>query len=178
MQLAGLVEPLRTLTLLAKEQRIPGKKPNVSYMTTYASYLGELVECGLQHGYGPDDFGLERISVGGELVSEGLKERARQLFGPVKVYDDYAMTEIWPFQGQSCSDGHLHFDPTSGMLEVIDPETETPAGSGQAGTLVATPLPPYREATMLLRYDTQDMVRHIEGLSPATCATYRPRALS
>jgi phenylacetate-CoA ligase len=178
MQLAGLVEPLRTLTLLAKEQRIPGKKPNVSYMTTYASYLGELVECGLQHGYGPDDFGLERISVGGELVSEGLKERARQLFGPVKVYDDYAMTETWPFQGQSCSDGHPHFDPTSGMLEVIDPETETPAGSGQAGTLVATPLPPYREATMLLRYDTQDMVRHIEGLSPATCATYRPRALS
>ena len=64
-----------------------------------------------------------RISVGGELVSEGLKERAHRLFGPVEVYDDYGMTETWPFQGQSCSEGHLHFDPTSGMLEVIDPET-------------------------------------------------------
>jgi hypothetical protein len=55
VQLAGLVEPLRTLALLAEEQRIPGKKPRVSFMTTYASYLEELVECGLQHGYGPED---------------------------------------------------------------------------------------------------------------------------
>jgi phenylacetate-CoA ligase len=167
VHLAGLIEPLRTLALLAEERSIPGKKPKVSYMSIYASYLGELVECGLQHGYGPDDFGLERISVGGELVSEGLKERARGLFGPVEVYDDYGMTETWPFQGQSCSEGHLHFDPTSGMLEVIDPETGTPAGSGQAGTLVATPLPPYREVTILLRYDTQDVVRQVEG--PLTC---------
>ena len=145
-------------------------------MSIYASYLGELVECGLQHGYGPDDFGLERIAVGGELVSEGLKERAHRLFGPVEVYDDYGMTETWPFQGQSCSEGHLHFDPTSGMLEVIDPETGTPARSGQAGTLVATPLPPYREVTILLRYDTQDVVRQIEDPSPATCATCKPQA--
>jgi phenylacetate-CoA ligase len=167
VHLAGLIEPLRTLELLAEERSIPGKKPRVSYMSTYASYLGELVECGLQHGYGPDDFGLERVAVGGELVSEGLKERARRLFGPVEVYDDYGMTETWPVQGQSCSEGHLHFDPTSGMLEVIDPETGEPAGSGQAGTLVATPLPPYREVTILLRYDTQDVVRLIEG--PLTC---------
>ena len=167
VHLTGLLEPVRTLALLAEEHRIPGKKLKVSYITTYASYLGELVECGLQHGYGPDDFGLERVAVGGELVSEGLKERARRLFGPVVFDEDYAMTETWPFQGQSCSEGHLHFEPTSGMLEVINPETGTPAGSGQAGTLVVTPLPPYREATILLRYDTQDMVRQVEG--PLTC---------
>src|ERR687897_236193 len=53
------------------------------------------------------------------------------------------------------------------MLEVIDPESETPARSGQAVTLVATPLPPYREVTVLLRYDTQDVVRQVEG--PLTC---------
>jgi phenylacetate-CoA ligase len=167
VHLAGLVEPLRTLALLAEEQRIPGKKPKVSYLTTYASYLGELVECGLQHGYGPADFGLERIAAGGELVSEALKERARRLFGAVEFDEDYAMTETWPFQGQSCSQGHLHFEPTSGMLEVLDPETETPARPGQAGTLVATPFPPYREATILLRYDTLDVVRQVEG--PLTC---------
>jgi phenylacetate-CoA ligase len=167
VQPVGLVEPLHTLALLAEEQRNPGKKPKVSYMTIYASYLGELVECGLQNGYGPADFGLERIAVGGELVSEALKVRARRLFGPVEVYDDYGMTEIWPFQGQSCSEGHLHFDPTSGMLEVIDPESGTPARPGQAGTLVVTPLPPYREVTILLRYDTQDVVRQVDG--PLTC---------
>jgi len=84
VQPVGVVEPLRTLALLAEERSIPGKKPKVSNMTTYASYLGELVECGLQHGYGPTDFGLERIAAGGELVSEALKERARRLFGPVE----------------------------------------------------------------------------------------------
>jgi phenylacetate-coenzyme A ligase PaaK-like adenylate-forming protein len=167
VHLAGLVEPIRALALLAEERRIPGKKPKVSYMTTYASYLGELVEYGLEQGYGPADFGLERISVGGELVSEALKERARRLFGSVEFDEDYAMTETWPFQGQRCSEGHLHFEPTSGVLEVIDPETGAPAGNGQAGTLVVTPLPPYREATILLRYDTQDVVRHIE--EPLTC---------
>ena len=176
MHLGGLIEPLRTLTLLAEERSIPGKKPKVSYMTTYASYLGELVECGLQHGYGPDDFGLERIAVGGELLSEALKERALRLFGPVEVHEDYGMTETWPFQGLSCSEGHLHFDPTSGMLEVIDPETGTPAGRGQAGTLVVTPLPPYREVTILLRYDTQDMVRQVEG--PLTCNLHNLQATS
>jgi phenylacetate-CoA ligase len=167
VSLAGLVEPLRTLALLAEEHRVPGKKPKVSYMGTYASYLGELVECGLQHGYGPADFGLERIAVGGELVSEALKERARRLFGPVEVHDDYGMTETWPFQGQSCSEGHLHFEPTSGMLEVLDPETGAPARPGHVGSLVATPLPPYREVTILLRYDTQDVARQVEG--PLTC---------
>jgi len=167
VHLSGLLEPVRTLALLAEEQRIPGKKPKVSYMTTYASYLGQLVECGLKLGYGPADFGLERIAVGGELVSEGLKVRAQSVFGSVELDEDYGMTETWPIQGQSCTEGHLHFEPTSGMLEVIDPQTATPARSGQAGTLVATPLPPYREATILLRYDTQDMVRQIEG--PLTC---------
>jgi phenylacetate-CoA ligase len=167
VHLAGLLEPERTLALLAEEQRIPGKKSKVSYMGTYASYLGELVECGLQRGYGPSDFGLERIAVGGELVSEALKERARRLFGDVELDEDYAMTETWPVQGQSCPEGHLHFEPTSGMLEVIDPDTGIPVRGGQAGTLVATPLPPYREATILLRYDTQDVVRRIEG--PLTC---------
>jgi phenylacetate-CoA ligase len=86
------------------------------------------------------------------------------------------MTETWPFQGQSCSEGHLHFDPTSGMLEVIDPETGKPAERGQAGTLVATPLPPYREVIILLRYDTQDVVRQVEG--PLTCNLHNLQATS
>jgi phenylacetate-CoA ligase len=176
VHLAGVVEPARTLALLSEEHRVPGKKPKVSYLMTYASYLGELVEYGLRQGYGPADFALERISVGGELVSEALKERSQWLFGTVEFDEDYAMTETWPSQGQRCSEGHLHFEPTSGVLEVIDPETGTPAGNGHAGTLVVTPLPPYREATILLRYDTQDVVRHIEG--PLNCNLRNLRATS
>lgn len=167
VQPVGLVEPAHTLALLAERHNIAGKKPQVSYMNTYPSYLGELVEYGLREGYSLSDFGLERICVGGELVSEGLKERARGLFGTVKFDTGYAMTETWPLSGQFCSEGHLHFEPLAGLVEVIDPETKAPASPGEAGTIVATPFPPYRETTIVLRYDTQDVVRPIAG--PLTC---------
>jgi phenylacetate-CoA ligase len=161
--LIGLIEPSHTLTFLAEEHHVPGKKPKVSYMSTYPSYLGELVEDGLRRGYRPTDFGLERIGVGGELVSEGLKERAQQLFGLVEFDEAYGMTETWPVSGQRCSEGHLHFEPTTGMVEVINPETEAPSVPGEAGSIVVTPFAPYRETTILLRYDTQDVARPIEG---------------
>jgi phenylacetate-CoA ligase len=164
----GLIEPPRTLALLAEKQHIPGKKPQVSYVNIYPSYLGELVEEGLRLGYAPSDFGLERIGVGGELVSEGLKARARRLFGEDVEYDEgYGMTETWPLPGSHCSEGHLHFDPLVALLEVLALDTQAQASSGEPGTIVATPLPPYRDTTILLRYDTQDVVRPLAG--PLSC---------
>lgn len=164
----GLIEPPRALALLAEKQRIPGKKPQVSYVTTCPSYLGELVEDGLRLGYAPSDFGLERIGVGGELVSEGLKARARQLFGDDVEYDEaYGMTETWPLPGRRCSEGHLHFEPLMALLEVLGLDTQAQASPGEPGTIMATPLPPYRDTTILLRYDTQDVVRPVAG--PLSC---------
>jgi phenylacetate-CoA ligase len=167
----GLIEAPRTLVLLTEKQRIPAKKPQVSYLNTYPSYLGELVENGLRLGYVPSDFGLERIGVGGELVSEGLKARARRLFGDDVQFDEgYGMTETWPLPGRRCSEGHLHFEPLSALLEVLALDTKVDtkaqeASPGEAGTIVATSLPPYRDTTILLRYDTQDVAR---PLAPKT----------
>lgn len=50
---------------------------------------------------------------------------------------------------------------------MIDPETGVACEPGQVGTLVVTPFPPYREATLLLRYDTEDVVRAVA--EPLTC---------
>jgi len=172
----GLIEPAHTLAFLAEEHSVPGKKPRVSYMSTYPSYLGELVQEGLQRSYRPADFGLERIGVGGELVSEGLKARARRLFGSVEFDEGYGMTETWPLAGRRCSEGHLHYEPTAAMVEVLDLEGQTPALPGEAGTLVVTPFAPYRETTILLRYDTQDVARPIEG--PLTCELQNLQASS
>lgn len=157
--LAGLVDPALALALLAEERRIAGKKPRASVLNTYPSYLGQLVECGLRQGYRPADFGLECILIGGEVVTEGLKARCQELFGPVQFVQGYAMTETWPFSGLRCPQGHLHFDATQGLLEVLDPETGAAALPGKVGTIVATPFPPYRDATVMLRFDTEDMVR-------------------
>jgi phenylacetate-CoA ligase len=166
--LAGVVEPAHALALLSEQHHIAGKKPRASVLYTYPSYLGELIECGPGLGYRPADFGLERIIIGGEVVTEGLKARCQQLFGPVKVLEGYGITELWPFGGQLCSQGHLHFEASHGLLEVHNHETAAPAQPGEAGTIVATPFPPYRETTLVLRYDTGDVVRTIPA--PLTCS--------
>jgi phenylacetate-CoA ligase len=166
--LTGVVDPAHTLALLTERHRLRGKKERASLVSLYPSYLGEIVEAGLQSGYRPNDFGLERVLVGGELVTEGLKQRARRLFGSVTFVQGYAMTETIPFGGTCCSDGHLHFEPSHGLLEMVDPETGRAAAVGEPGTLVATPFAPYRETTILLRYNTEDVVRPVA--MPLTCS--------
>jgi len=119
--LAGVVDPAHTLALLAERHRLPGKKERASAVSLYPSYLGEVVETGLRLGHRPADFGLEHIMVGGEVVTEGLKERCQRLFGAVTFLKGYAMTETIPFGGSHCSEDHLHFEASHGLLEVIDP---------------------------------------------------------
>jgi phenylacetate-coenzyme A ligase PaaK-like adenylate-forming protein len=166
--LAGVTEPAHALALLAERHHLAGKKSRTSVLYTYPSYLGALIECGLALGYRPTDFGLERIFVGGEIVTEGLKVRSQQLFGDARVLEGgYGMTELWPFGGQLCEQGHLHFEASQGLLEVSNVETGAPAVAGETGTIVATPFFPYRETTLLLRYETEDMVQQLA--EPLTC---------
>jgi hypothetical protein len=66
-----------------------------------------------------------------------------------------------------CEQGHLHFEPSHGLVEVINPDTGVASEPGHPGTLVVTPFPPFRETTLLLRYDTQDVVRVVP--EPPTC---------
>src|SRR6266508_6642053 len=168
VSLGGLVESELTLALLAEPRHLPGKKSRVSALSIYPSYLGGLVTNGLRLGYRPADFGVERIFTGGEIVTAGLKARCQQLFGAVQFVEGYGMTEPWPFGGTLCAEGHLHYEPAHGLLEVMNPETGAPARAGEVGTLVLTPFPPFRETTIVLRYDTQDAVRALDG--PLTCA--------
>ncbi len=165
--LAGVVEPAHALALLSEQRHVAGKKSRTSVLYTYPSYLGELIECGMRLGFHPADFGLERIFVGGEVVTEGLKARCQQFFGPVQVLEGYGITELWPLGGRRCSQGHLHFEASQGLLEVYNLETAAPARPGETGTIVATPFPPYRETTLVLRYDTGDVVQTIS--EPLTC---------
>lgn len=168
LQPVGLIDPRQTLALLVQPVQMPGRVPKVSVLSTYASYLGELVELGLAAGYRPGDFALRWISVGGEVVTGGLMRRARRLFGEgIRIDTGYAMTETYPFAGMPCEQGHLHFEPSHGLIEVLDPQTGGACQPGQAGTLVVTPFPPFRETTLLLRYDTQDVVRAVA--EPLSC---------
>jgi phenylacetate-CoA ligase len=164
----GLTEPEQALLQLAGRHNISGKKPQASILLTYPSYLGKLVETGLRLGYKPADFGLERIHLGGEIVTAGVKRRCQTLFGDIEIQEGYGITEAWPINGQVCEQGHLHFEPTTGLVEVINPDTSQAAKPGEVGSLVLTPFAPYRESMVLLRYDSEDLVRVLA--EPLTCS--------
>lgn len=75
-----------------------------------------------------------------------------------RVIDHYGMTEIGPVAVESChSPGGLDVLEEMYIAEVIDPETQGPAESGQVGELVLTNLG--RVGSPLIRYRTGDLVR-------------------
>jgi phenylacetate-coenzyme A ligase PaaK-like adenylate-forming protein len=172
----GVIDPAQTLALLAQQHKLPSRKSQASVLYTYPSYLGKLLEEGLASGYGPQDFGLERIIVGGEVSSPGLRQRSEALFGTVTFGEGYGISEVWPFGGSYCEEGHLHFDQLRGLMEVINPDTGRPAQPGEAGSLVLTPFLPYRESAIILRYDTGDMARNL--VEPCTCSLNHQPATS
>jgi phenylacetate-coenzyme A ligase PaaK-like adenylate-forming protein len=146
------------LTALSARRRLPGHADRPSLLSANPSYLGMLVEAAASTGLGPDDFALRQIFTGGELLTAGLRARLAALFGEIGIDETYALTETLPFGARVCRDGHLHFEATNGLLELINPLTGRRADPGEDATTVATPLPPVRETTILLRYDTEDVV--------------------
>lgn len=157
----GIVDPGETLDRITAPLSLPGKKPKVSVISINPSYLGMLLQEVERRGYGPEDFGLERVVCGGEVLTDALRQRAESAFG-VPVLDNYAMTETFPLAGIVCSSGHLHMAPDQGLVEVLDPQSFAPTEVGEVGMLVITPFPPYRTTMPLLRLATGDLVRRLE----------------
>ena len=129
-------------------------------LATYPSYLAEMVDAADGMGLGPGDFRLRRIDCGGEMLPAELAAAASQTFG-APVTDVFAMTEVLPVSGRTCSQGHLHHDLNMGYVEVVDPATGRQVAPGDTGSVTITPYFPYRECMPLLRYETRDMVRRL-----------------
>ncbi|HZO75685.1 MAG TPA: AMP-binding protein [Ktedonobacteraceae bacterium] len=137
-------------------------------LSTYPSYLAQLVKEARRRGLGPKSFRLRRIYCGGEVLSDALRRAVTETLGPAIISDAYGMTEILPMGGRTCNQGHLHYDLNVGSFEVIDLDTGKPAAPGELGTVVITPYYPYRECMPVFRYDTRDVVRNLPD-SPLTC---------
>jgi len=157
----GIIPPDESLDNLIGE-----KAPTL--LSTYPSYLAQLVKAARRRGLGPYDFRLRRIDCGGEVLSSALKHAAQETFGTSLVNDTFGMTEVLPVSGRICTQNHLHIDLNVGFVEVIDLETGMPAAPGNLGTLVITPYYPYRECMPVFRYDTRDVVKRLPD-EPLTC---------
>ena len=173
----GAAAPADTLAQLAERRSLPNHKSRVSVLACYPSYLGELIEEAGRRGFGPGDLALERVLTGGEIVTGGLRRRAREVLGDIAIVETYTLTETLPLGGVPCSHGHLHFESSHGLVEVIGVDSGANARAGELGTLVLTPFPPFRETTLLLRYDTEDLVRPVAA--PLRCELHHlPTATS
>ena len=109
---------------------------------------------------------LHCIALGGEKVSDGLREKlrelARELGSPkVDVMSIYGFTEgkmAWaecPAPPGQPSPGY-HLCPDLGIIEIINPQTGEVVPSGQPGEIVFTPLD--ARGTVVLRYRTGDYI--------------------
>ena len=109
---------------------------------------------------------LRRIVLGGEKVSDGLRQKLRELsleLGArnVDVLAIYGFTEAklaWsecPSPHDQPSSGY-HLYPDLGIMEVIDPQTGETLPPGRPGELVFTPL--HARGTVVLRYRTGDYI--------------------
>lgn len=177
VRIGGMVDPEHLLATLAEHHPLPGHKSRISVLTAHPSYLALLVETARRIGLGPADFGLERVLAGGEILTRGLRRRAREVFGEIEFDENYALTELVPFGGGRCEKGHLHYEPATCLVEVLDLHgRHRPVADGEPGVLVGTPLPPFRDTTLLLRYDTEDVVETLA--QPPDCTMSRLPALA
>jgi phenylacetate-CoA ligase len=158
----GVVPPEESLdSLLDRSEAQP------TLLSTYPSYLAQLVKAARGRGLGPDAFSLRRIDCGGEPLSSSLATAALETFGGM-VNDTFAMTEVLPVSGRTCSEGHMHHDLNMGLIEIVDVETGRPVEPGEIGSVVITPYYPFRECMPVLRYNTRDLVRRLPD-EPLDC---------
>jgi phenylacetate-CoA ligase len=154
-RLLGIVSPDEALDSLGGG--------GTTVLSTYPSYLGELVTAARRRGMGPGDFQLRRVTVGGEVLSPSLARAACQTLGVPRIDDSYSMTEVIPVTARTCSQHHLHHDVNIGLTELLDLHTGEPAAPGALGTAVITPYFPYRDCAPVFRYDTRDVARCLPG---------------
>jgi phenylacetate-coenzyme A ligase PaaK-like adenylate-forming protein len=164
----GTIEPQLVLDRLASPLHVPGKKPQITHLVAVPSYLGLLTWLAEHEGWSAADFGLEQVFAGGEVLTEALRARATEAFG-AEILDGYGATEITPVAGSLCSARHLHIPAEHAHVEIADPVTLAPALPGAVGVLIVTPYLAYRDTTVLLRYNTGDLVRRLAGTEPPDC---------
>lgn len=115
---------------------------------------------------------VKYVIFGGERVSEGLRERIRELIGKknVKILSTYAFTEGKVAWSQCSEREGYHLYPDMEFIEIVDKKGER-VSEGEKGEIVYTSLD-FR-GTIFLRYKTGDLGRINYG--KCSCGRTVPR---
>jgi phenylacetate-coenzyme A ligase PaaK-like adenylate-forming protein len=158
------------LTLSSGGGKVMGTEGNVRHLRKLKpetiigipTFVYHLLQQAAQEGVHCEN--LRRIVLGGEKVSDGLRQKLRDLALELEAHDvhilaTYGFTEAklaWsecPFPHEQPSGGY-HLYPDLGIVEVVDAQTGEPVPPGRPGELVYTPLD--ARGTVVLRYRTGD----------------------
>jgi len=113
------------------------------------------------------DLAIDTLFLGGGPLPPALQARLAHTWG-ARVIELYGSTETM-LLGTSCGAGTLHLETALVYAEVLRPEDDRPAGSGEPGRLVVITVG--IEGSPLVRFDTGDLVR---STPPCTCGDGRP----
>ncbi len=111
------------------------------------------------------DTKLKYIILGAENSSEEIRARIEDFYG-VTAFDSYGLTEMnGPGVSFEC---HLkngfHVWEDNYIIEIIDPESDTPLSDGETGEIVFTTI--NREGMPIIRYRTRDLASIIPEPCP------------
>ncbi|MGE5850078.1 MAG: phenylacetate--CoA ligase family protein [Candidatus Methylomirabilota bacterium] len=135
--------------------------------------MGLLVAEAVQKRGLAEKINLQKVIYGSERSSVSMRKTIAELLGGVELFDIPGLTELYgPGTGMECPHhDSIHYWADYYLLEIVDPETLTPAPPGEWGEMVVTTLA--KEAAPLIRYRTRDITRIIPG--PCTCGSLLPR---
>lgn len=114
---------------------------------TLPSNLDQLLDASERTGYRPH---LKWLMCGGEVVEDGLRARARALWG-LEIADNYGSTEM--MIAWQCPKGRYHVNEEHVLLELLD-EDDRPVPPGEPGRVVVTTLE--NRLMPLVRYEIGD----------------------
>jgi phenylacetate-CoA ligase len=157
---------------LAMPTKLPGRELydrmagfGTGNLVIYPNALGTVVDEAQRRG---ERLGaLKAIRTVGEMVSDHLRERTREVLG-LEIADAYTCQEVG-YLGLQCPDSGLyHFMAEALIVEVLR-EDGTPCGEGEIGRVVITDL--HNHATPIIRYALGDMA---EASAPCPCGRGLP----
>ncbi|MDT8273270.1 MAG: phenylacetate--CoA ligase [Desulfomonilia bacterium] len=136
----------------------------IHVIPSYALHLADTLD---SMGIVPkDDFpNLRSAILGAEPHTEETREKIENFFG-IQAFNSYGLSEMnGPGVAFECPEKNgMHIWEDAFLVEIIDPDTLKPVGTGEHGELVITTLS--REAMPILRYRTKDLTSIIEDPCP------------
>jgi phenylacetate-CoA ligase len=114
---------------------------------------------------------LRQFHFGGDFLSEARRQRIGKMWN-VECYNFFGMSEIFgPIAGECRQKQGMHLLADYVYVEVLDPDTRQPVGTGESGVAVYTTL--WKKGSPLLRYWSDDFVS-IDP-EPCPCSRTSPR---